>query len=248
MALIEMNIHSNELEKTTQVAVIYPNNIVEETCNVLYLLHGYTGSHLDWVRFTNIDKLANQYNLVVVLPSGDNSFYTNMKYGVNYFNYISKELPSMINRLFKLNFNSNNTYIAGLSMGGYGALKVALTNPNNYQGVASLSGVVDVKELYEKKLLNFKVLTGVFGNAQEFNENINIHDIYSLSHNLINNNDFKVYLSCGHDDSLVNMTKDFNEHLTKLNVNHYFELSPGNHNWTFWDSEIEKVLKYFFKK
>lgn len=246
MALIDLKIHSNELMLESNVTIVYPDPLLSKNdFNVLFLLHGYTGASTDWLRYTDIEKLAYEYNIMVVMPSINNSFYTNMEYGLNYFNYYTIELPNRISELFKVKLTKDNTYIAGLSMGGYGALKAALTNVDNYKAVAAFSGVLDIKKYIGD--LEYKLFKGIFGDLETFNKNRKTHDLFELTKNL-ENKDLKIYIACGSEDFLIEHNRDFVKHLVDSKIKHVYDETPGDHTWDFWNKEIKKALKYFFEE
>lgn len=116
----------------------------------LYLLHGALDDHSCWLRHTAIERYAEAAGMAVIMPSGQNGFYTNAKYGLNYFDFITEELPRLVQNLFPVSRRREDTYIAGPSMGGYGATKCALRCPDRYQAFADLSGAVDPVELEPK--------------------------------------------------------------------------------------------------
>lgn len=246
MALINLNVFSEEIEMNTDVTIIYPDSLLnKESVNVLFLLHGYNGSNNDWLRHSTIEKLATKYNLIVVMPAINNSFYTNMIYGYNYFNYYTKELKDKVSKIFKLNLTKKNTYIAGLSMGGYGALKAALTYPNDYKGVAAFSGVLDIKKSYQSFNNRKMKMIGIFGDEETFNENLSQHDLFLLTNNLHNNN-LNIYISCGTEDFLIKHSEDFVNHLKDKKISFTHKFIAGDHNWDFWQEEIKRALSFFF--
>ena len=120
---------------------IYPKNKKYRT---LYLLHGMNGDETTWLRKTNIERYAQEHNIAFVMPSVHNSFYTDTKVGLAFFTYLTQELPAMLAMNFPLSDDRENTYIAGLSMGGYGAAKAALTCPELYGAFGSFSGALDI--------------------------------------------------------------------------------------------------------
>ena len=107
------------------------------------LLHGLSGSSAEWVRFSKIEYYAKKFHFVIVMPEVNRSFYCDTATGMNYYTYVSKELPEIVNRWFRVDTSPENSYIAGESLGGYGAMKFALRNPQSYAGAAALSGVLD---------------------------------------------------------------------------------------------------------
>lgn len=244
MAYINMNIESKSLDLFVPVTVIYPDNKFEDL-KVLYLLHGYTGNNMDWVLKSDIYKLAIEKEIVVVMPSINNSFYTDMYYGYNYFTYLTKELPEVVENIFKIKHKKENVFIAGLSMGGYGAIKAAFTYPDKYYGAASLSGVLDIKETYQNTGITNSKVIGIFGKGESFTENENVHDLFILSQNL-EKEKVKLYISCGTEDFLYHQSIKFKKHLEENKIDFKYYEGPGEHNWQYWNNEIKKVLDYFF--
>lgn len=249
MALIKIQLSSSELISTKEVTVIYPDQLFnnKDNVNILYLLHGYSGSNNDWVRYTNIEKLVSNKNMIVVMMDGANSFYTNMKYGGNYFNYLTKELPEKIENIFNIKHEKENTHIAGLSMGGYGALKAALTYPNKYGSVFSFSGALNIKTIFSRLEGRKSQIEAVFGSEDDLNNDLHIHDLFELTNNLKNNN-LNIYFSCGTEDFLYDDNLKFKKHLEQENISFDYYETKGDHNWTFWSNEIERVIKLYFNE
>ena len=146
MALLSWNFHSDTLGISASANVILPQAAVEkgEKLPVLYLLHGLSDDHTNWQRRTSIERYADPLGLAVVMPAVNRSFYANMAHGPRYWDFISEELPQLAQSFFPLSDKRADTFVAGLSMGGYGAFKVALSHPDRYAAAASLSGTVDV--------------------------------------------------------------------------------------------------------
>ena len=145
MAVIKMTHSSLSLGKRTNVHIYVPDQVQDNT-KILYLLHGLSDNDEDWFNNTQLIKAVAGRNLIIVCPDGGKSFYSNMNGNYNYFDYIAKELPDYIEKLLPFSGRSEDRYIAGLSMGGYGAFKFALSFPERYAGAASFSGVMDVIE------------------------------------------------------------------------------------------------------
>lgn len=246
MALINVSSFSEVLDLNIDFTAIIPNDLKkDEVVNVLFLFHGYQGYHKDWTRNTNIERYAAKYRLAVIMPSVNNSYYNNMQYGFNYFEFVNIELHKIVESLFNLKLFRHNTYIAGLSMGGYGALKSAFTYVDKYQGVASLSGAVKIDSILNTTKLpkRLKLMQGSFGQELEVTDNI---DLFKLS---LDNNieDLKIFITCGKEDFLYEDNLLFAKHLTKNNINAKIIFDDGNHNWEYWDRNIELVLEHFFK-
>lgn len=163
MAFFQVNFFSEILCFHTDVNVFIPTpdsseTLCEETCSwfqrgsrfqVMYLLHGTYGDYTDWLRLTGVERYAKQHRMALVMPSASNSFYHDMKAGSDYLSYLTRELPAFITKYFPISERREDTFIAGLSMGGYGAMKAALEYPEKYAACASLSGVLDVQEFQD---------------------------------------------------------------------------------------------------
>lgn len=246
MAIFTGEYRSEVLGMNTELTVIIPYDVEvsnqQRPCKVLYLLHGLYGSHSSWVTGTNIKRYAESRGFAVVMPSANNSFYTNMKYGQNYFKFVTDELPKAINMMFNLSQSPKDTYIAGLSMGGYGALKCALTYPENYAGCASFSGAVNINIL--KYLANsedkVKLAKSIFGEELDIKPE---NDLFALAEKT--NKVLPLYISCGTEDDLYQSNVDFSEFLNQHGVAHKFEVWSGTHSWDFWDESIIKALDFF---
>ena len=153
MAFLTLNFHSDALGMASEIAVILPQSATTqigmggsrtEEFKTLYLLHGLSDDHTIWERRTSIERYASRYGIAVVMPNAHRSWYCDMAHGGNYYTYIAKEVPALCRSFFRgMSDKKEMNYIAGLSMGGYGALKIALRNPGAFAGVASFSGALD---------------------------------------------------------------------------------------------------------
>ncbi len=246
----EMNIYPKSLKMRTQVNVILPDTKVARPFKTLWLLHGLTDDHTAWMRNTNIERYANQYGLAVVMPAVQRSWYTDTAYDVNYFTFVTKELPEICRTYFNgMSDRREDNIIAGLSMGGYGAVKSALRCPEQYGHCIALSGALDVtrkgRPLYTEEWrsifdLDMKDEAQLKGSE---------HDVYALAEkNHANGTPFpKLYLWCGTEDTLLQNNRDFHALLSELNIEHCYEESEGDHSWKWWDKHIQSGLKFIFE-
>lgn len=250
MALIELKFYSQTLGMQTEAYVVIPqkstkgeigikgnNKDIEYKC--LYLLHGLSDDYSIWLRRTSIERYAADYGVCIVMPSAARSFYTDMKYGRKYFSYITEELPSIVSEFLKVSNKREDTYIAGLSMGGYGALKAALKKPEVFCAAAGLSSVADIKNGMFKD-----VLVPVFG------EDLNIpdeEDLFFLAKKT-NLNPLKprIFMGVGTEDFLYDSNIRLKEHFEKLDYDFTYRESAGAHCWEFWDEYIRYVLEWMF--
>lgn len=148
MANFRGSIFSDQLGMRTNITVSLPFDVAnkvgvttpQEDMPILYLLHGLSDDNTMWSRYTDIERFADYRGFIVVMPEVQRSFYSDMVYGPNYFSYIADELPQLVKSLFGIERPREKTFVAGLSMGGYGAAKVALSRPDRYMAAASFSG------------------------------------------------------------------------------------------------------------
>lgn len=246
--LLEVKLNSKELKKNTQVNIIIPNtDSAERPYKTMWLLHGLTDDHTAWLRHTRIEDYATEHNLAVVMPNVDRSWYTDSAYNVNYFSFVSKELPELYYYYFKgMSEKREDNIVAGLSMGGYGALKLALSCPDQYGSCIALSGALDITR--KGLSCNLSEWRSIFG--YEIKSPLDLagssHDVFALSeNNRREGRSFpKLYMWCGREDSLITINREFDKHLSGLGVAHTFEESEGDHTWKWWDSHIEKAIKF----
>lgn len=243
MAFFTGDIRSDYLGMDTSLYVSVPYDRMEITTGsfpVVYLLHGLGNNASSWVRNTGICRYAQERGVAVIMPEVQKSFYSNMKYGPKYFDYITKELPEMVQKIFNVNRNPENTYIAGLSMGGYGALKCGLTYPENYAGIGSFSGAVNilsVKKLAEGLDDSYQ-LKGVWGENLDINPTEDLFYLAKKTPIILP----EIYITCGTEDFLFNDNLNFSKHLSSLGIKHDFECWEGDHEWSFWDESIRQFL------
>lgn len=242
MALIEIQFHSHKLELNTSLYVIKPDPFKEnKDFKVLYLLHGYSGDYTNWVKYTNILKYVEGENLLVVMPSAYNGFYIDRDSSGQYFSFLTEEIYDLINKTFNINQTPENTFIAGLSMGGYGALKAGLTYPNKYSKALSFSGVTSLENMLERSNGPRKEkLKSIFSDEIQDYDNL-----YKLSKKSLNK--VSLYITCGTEDFLYKDNEHFHNYLKKINYDHLYLTSPGIHNWTYWDEQIKNALKWILK-
>jgi S-formylglutathione hydrolase FrmB len=215
---------------------------------MLYLLHGHSDDHTAWTRWTSIEKYVEGLNLVVVMPAANLSFYTDMVYGKKYFQFISEEVPAVVRDMFSLSSRREDNFVAGLSMGGYGAFKLALTLPERYAAAASLSGALDVASaakghgLHDEKEWGIE-MKSVFGDTGKLVGSK--HDLLALAKKMAKEPvKPRLYQCCGTEDFLYADNVRFRDAIRKLPLDLTYEEGPGEHVWTYWDRMIQNVLAW----
>ena len=262
MAFFQMNLFSTSLCFNTDINVFIPTPNSDELLNhkksdyfydgakfqVLYLLHGAYGDYMDWMRLTSIEKYAQKHKLAVVMPSASNSFYQDMYRGSAYLTYLTEELPQFIQSIFPISRKRENTFTAGLSMGGYGAVRLAYQKPENYAACASLSGGIDLVGLMNE--INAGTIQGPFRWDSIFEHPEKVEgsdaDLFALiSKRKTENRPLPaIFQSCGTEDFIYNSNQHTRARLEALGVDLTYEEHPGIHDWDYWDTHIQRVLNW----
>jgi S-formylglutathione hydrolase FrmB len=250
MALFQCNFSARSLGVDVSVNVILPqegnwrNGIPRRPLKTLYLLHGRGDDHTAWMRQTSIERHAQRYSLAVVMPAVNRSYYADMASGPAYWTYISEELPELMRAWFPLSAAREDNYVAGLSMGGYGAFKLALNHPERYAAAASLSGALNI--IQKDLSLDFDPdWEHIFGAAATPQGTIaDIHHVAKSVAALPASDQPRLYQWCGTEDFLYADNLRFRDHATALGLNLLYEEGPGDHTWGYWDWGIERVLRW----
>lgn len=129
----------------TSFIALLPEQLELNRVPVIYLFHGLTDNCTGWTRYTSVERYARDHSAAVIMPEVQRSYYTDMAYGMKYFTYVHDELPRLCRHMFGLSDKRELNYVMGLSMGGCGALKCALTTPERYAGCAAFSAVADFR-------------------------------------------------------------------------------------------------------
>ncbi|UOQ44000.1 esterase family protein [Halobacillus salinarum] len=254
MARLQCEFGSEILSKSMGMTVLLPQSPLEKADNkqnekfpVLYLLHGFSDNHTIWTRFTSIERYVADLNLAVVMPEVGNSYYTNMEYGERYWSFLTEELPVVTRSLFPISEEREDTFVAGLSMGGFGALKWGLNSPDQFSAIASLSGVTDLagylKDVRSQNNDKSRSLYHVFGNENVTNT---LNDPMAKLEELDEREGKKpkIFQACGTEDFLYENNQRFHEKLQETSLNYETNFGPGDHNWEYWDRSIQDVLHW----
>ena len=254
MAFIQMSLQSQALLRTVNVNVILPCDKVTfpgmpvfdpRPFKNLYLLHGMFGSQSDWYNYTNIQRYAEEKNLCVVMPQGDNSYYTDRPAeNNNYGTFIGKELVEQTRKMFPLSDRKEDTYIAGLSMGGYGALRNGLKYSNTFGQICALS-TADISQDLETLSNDFPFALGridfvesLLGRLEDIPQSEN--SLFWLAENA--ETQPKIYLACGTEDSLLPKSRCLRDRFRQYGYDLIYHETPGGHEWEFWDMHIKAFL------
>jgi putative tributyrin esterase len=246
MALVRCDFFSEVLEVGTSMTVLLPQ-VGEAQVGVratsalgappvLYLLHGLSDDATGWQRFTSIERYAAEAGVAVVMPQVGRSFYADEAHGHRYWSYVSEELPRVVGQLFRVSQEPADTFVAGLSMGGYGALKLALTHPGRYAAAACLSGALDLVA-FAKRPDRDEVMGRVFDHRVGPGDDLfALLDAASVVPPL--------HVSCGTEDWLLASCQRFAQEAQAKGLDVTTDFRPGEHAWSLWDAVIQDVITW----
>ena len=235
MSLLHVNYFSKPLGKQSAMYVVLPEG--DGPFRVVYELHGYSDDYTIWLRRSNIERYAEERGLMVVLLDGATSFYIDSRTENAAYEAHILESVHFVDRTFHTLPDAKNRAIGGLSMGGYGCMKLGLKYPELFGSIASHSGALDLAAMYanpEDKRLHS--LLGAHMPPEE--------DCFALSAR--SGAKPAIYFDCGVDDFLLEQNRKFHAHLDQLGVPHVYAEHPGNHNWAYWDEHITTALDFHF--
>lgn len=246
MAVFDVDLYSEALQKDTVIRVILPNprDLDGRKLRTMTLLHGRQAGYSKWMNRVPMELYVRKYKLAVIMPDAEDSYYTNIYYGNRYWEYISEEMLPCIRKIFPiLSEKREDNYAAGSSMGGYGAMKLALSRSEVYGAAASLAGAVSIFDRFQDA--NFRPLgRRVFGDVENvvYTEN----DLFYLVEELVRKQAEipRLYVCCGRQDFLYESNVRWKHHLEALKVDFTYEEWDGVHDWIFWDKAIRNVLNW----
>ena len=213
----------------------------------LWLLHGRTDDHSIWLRRTSIERYVAPLGLAVVMPAVHLSRYTNMVHGGRYWDYISEELPALIESWLPIATTRERRFVAGLSMGGWGALKLACNQPERFAAAASLSGALwtlpgfEAERLKPNRARYFETLYGDGSGIAGSHDDL----FHQVERQLAAGTQLpRLYSCCGASDSLLEKNREIVAELRNRGVPITYEEGPGGHDWQFWDTTIQRTLNW----
>jgi len=265
-----MDLYSRYLQRSVPVTCVLPVDSVrfaseplsplEKPLKSLYLLNGYFGNQLDWLVVGNIVPLANKYNMAIFCPAGENKMYIDCPATGDYFgSYIGEELVEQTRRIFNISHEREDSFIGGLSMGGYGALRNGLKYCDTFGYIVALSaGIKDVEELRRQLSGDFSPMKGfaqahaqdplrnklMFGTPEEFEGSDN--DIYAAAKRALEQGKMpQVYMACGTEDGLIDKNRAYAAFLKEQGAQVVWEEGPGGHDWVFWPHYLQRAAEQF---
>jgi putative tributyrin esterase len=253
MVHLRCDFFSEALSLSTSMTVILPQSTTTQIGMagraaqgpppVLYLLHGLSDDDTIWTRRTSVERYVAPLGLAVVMPQVHRSFYVDEAYGGRFATFLTEELPDLVRTLFRVSERREDTFVAGLSMGGYGAVKWALQQPERFAAAASLSGALRVAgaRLHRVRPEDPRMMDRVFGDREiaggpdDLSWLLRQRDAAELP---------DLYLCCGTEDPLLEDSVYFRDACVDAGVPVTTSFEPGEHEWDYWDAKIQDVLAW----
>lgn len=259
MALGTIEFHSQALHRFVSFRFILPEEMgmggknphFNRPAKTLVLLHGHENCNEEWLNGSSIKELAYIYNLNVVLPNGENSFYLNQPAARrNYADYVGQELLEYTQKVFGFSNKREDTFVGGLSMGGFGALHTGLAYPENFSKIMALSSALIIHQVAGMRdgegdpLGDFAYYTSIFGDLSQLEQSPNnpevlVNDIFAQEKPMP-----QIYMACGTEDFLLEHNRQFKRFLEGNNVPLHYEEGPGNHNFRFWGPQLVQAVRW----
>ncbi len=259
MAFINSTFYSNVLQQEVMLDLYLPNDRAEKDIKapdgVIYFLHGMGSSQKRFREYTAANRYCMDNHLAIVYISAPQSFYSDMKYGMKYYTYITEELPVFLKSAYNLDFPREKTFLAGLSMGGYGTLKIGLNNPDKFGAIAPFSAPCNMKGMSEQMKKegaptgDISTFINVLGENLDFE---NTDDPYWLIENVSKlpaEKQPRIRLMCGKQDELAMIylqNVEFDKFCKTLPLADYKFMSwDGGHEYAFWDRALMHAISFF---
>lgn len=235
-------VHSASMQRDLPALVVVPDGAADGSPRpVLYLLHGYGGDHRTWQAITDLRPLSETYSMIIVCPSGENSWYWDSPQhpDMKFETFVAEELPGWIDARYPTVARREARAIAGLSMGGHGALWLSIRHPETFGAAGSMSGGVDIRPFPEG--WQIKRLLGELGEAPE------IWDAHTVITQVdkLHDGDLALIFDCGYDDFFFEVNTALHEKLRALGIGHDFVIRPGGHNGAYWGNALPYQMLFF---
>lgn len=260
MAQLQVDFFSRCLMRQVTINAIVPVDKLSKTgqkvredkpFKTLYLLHGIYGNHNDWITGTRIAAWAQENNLAVIMPAAENHFYVDCKAsGEEYGAFIGEELIEVTRALFPLSKQKEDTFIAGLSMGGYGAIRNGLKYWNTFGYIAGLSSAFILENALNSTndtpipFQRRSFFEAIFGDLNQLMGSDMDYKALILDLKKQDAQIPSIYLAIGTEDFLLQPNRDYHHFLIDQGVEVTYEEGPGGHEWNFWDRYIHHVLEW----
>ena len=258
--ILRGNFSSEALHMGTNIQMLIPEQ-TSGPFRVVYLLHGLHGDQGTWLDNTMLPVYARNYNAIFVMPEAGRSFYLNLKYGRRYYDFVSDELPRICRGIFNISASREDTAVMGCSMGGYGALRLALTRPDQF----GFCGAIAPACLYFKPILDglrndpgpylktgqeakeiLSDLHSAYGDGLEYRKDYDITELVKVFP--AGTPRPSIYVSCGTEDDLRKDNLNFRDEMKNLDFDYTYEEWSGGHEWYFFSDALKKTMDFWYSK
>ena len=261
MALVDVSFITYALRRQVSFKALLPTDyrflpwtetrFQSAPARTLYLLHGYTGYNNDFLTGSPIFQLAMQHNLAVIMPSGENAFYLeDADKGEDYSKFVGKELVDFTRSMFHLSDRREDTFIGGVSMGGYGALITALRYPDTFSRAITLSGAyVELEFADQKRYIpdinsDERYQRKVFGDPETMRQR-NVDPRFCIEELRRQGKDVpEIYFACGEQDFMIELNRKLHRYLEDNRIVHTYREGAGTHSWDYWNPQLTAALDW----
>ena len=244
MAFATVNYFSRSLNEASSFSVVFPDDpAIPRPYSTFYLLHGLSDDHTIWSRRTSVERYLGDLPIVLVMPDGGRGWYTNAAEGPAYEDDLIKDVMGLVDRTFPVRAERAGRAIGGLSMGGYGAVKVGYKHHDKFCSVNSHSGALSLLQDKERVKSLGPEFQRIFGKDGAGGPD-DLHAIVrKVDHGLLP----ATRIDCGTADFLLDQNRAFHKHLTELHIPHEYEEFPGGHEWSYWDEHVKQAIAFHAK-
>ena len=240
MARCEISFRSGALDKVVTCNVVLPDRIEPgETLPVLYLLHGYSDDSTVWLRRTSLERYLDDVRLIVVMPDGGHEFYTNAVTGYDYETFMVEELPCLVRGWFPVDAGLRRQSIGGLSMGGYGAVRLGIKYGDRFASIHAHSGAYDIEHRLQAED-SLPHLQRVFGESVAGTDSDIFHLVRTSDPAVLP----AIKIDCGDEDHCLHDNRNLTEALTAAGIDHQYDEYEGGHDWEYWDTHIQEAVAF----
>lgn len=261
MALVNVTFQSYSLKRNISFCAFIPTNSSNDSMEdsigqrgdvkTLYMLHGYGGDCNDYLNSPELQDLSTKYNLACIFPNGENSFYLeDIDKSENFSAFVGKELVEVTRSMFRLSSRREDTFIGGISMGGYGAMINGLRYFDTFSKIISLSGayieinIADKGEFIPDQVSDAKYQNRIFHDPKvlRFSDKDPRYCMEEIKRSMKKLPD--IYFVCGKDDFLIESNRKLHNFMKENQVKHYYEEGEGVHDWVYWKKHLETSIKW----
>ncbi|MDQ0059079.1 alpha/beta hydrolase [Paenibacillus harenae] len=260
MAMMQISFFSECMKREVTLNALLPldqpispgrEDAAGKPLKALYLLHGYCGSHTDWISFSRIRELSDRHRIAVFMPAGENRFYlddeeSDMRFG----EYVGRELVEFTRRTFPISHERSDTFIGGFSMGGYGAIRNGLHYADRFGRIIALSSAIlpykiaNIQPGYHNGIAGYGYYRSVFGDLSSLLGSDKDPEELVRRLKQGNGNMPHIYMACGTEDFLLDVNQRFHRYLKDEGIEHTYKETAGAHTWDFWNDRIGEALEW----